>query len=184
MSIINKFVPILLLLIIACNGDTPEAPQAPETPPPPKPYENLRSIAIPEEDIMSRIELGLNTLQYEYDQSAPSMPDLGKMTVLVDEACNLTIRNEKNGDVYETKVNMHDLNIEQGGMRLIPDQQPGEFPGLRIKTINDIPVVSILKNGKEITYDNELVIYLANRKSIEKVTPAMVQTIRICQQEN
>lgn len=183
-----RFTSTLIILsfcvLFACNEKTGSGENK-ATPPPAQqsPYENLRSQAIPEEDIMSRIELGLNTLQVEYDNSVASMPDLGKVTVEVDESCNLNIKNEKDGVVYETKVNMKDLNTEQGGMRLIPDDEPGEFPGLRVKVINDEAKVSVLKDGVEMTKNNELVIYLATRKSIEKVTPAILQTLRICKEE-
>lgn len=174
------FIP---LLTIACNENNTTQNTPPTNQTPIEPIEKLRDTAIPEEDIIGRIDQGLATVQTEYDRSVGSMPDLGKVTIESDFDCVLTIRNEKDGTVYETKVDMNDLNTEQGGFRLIPDHAAGDFPGLRISTKNDAPKVVILKDGKEMTKDNQLVIYLADRPAIEKITPAILQTIRICQNE-
>ncbi|MDF1867543.1 MAG: hypothetical protein P1U70_22185 [Saprospiraceae bacterium] len=159
------------------NSSTPINTQA-QTP-----LDELKQRAIPEEDIMGRILQGLEAIQLEYDRSSTIMADLGKITVDADFDCILTIKNEKEGSIYETKVDMNDLDTQQGGFRLIPDQAPGDFPGLRISTKNDAATVRILKDGQEMTRDNQLVIYMADRTAIEKITPALLQTIRICQDE-
>ncbi|RMG85023.1 MAG: hypothetical protein D6714_06790 [Bacteroidetes bacterium] len=189
----KPILPIILICITtlaACTGGTekPATNAAPATAPastetPKTPLDELRERAIPEEDIMSRIEQGLAVIQGEFDRSAPKMPDLGKVTIDHDLDCNLIIRNEKDGNVYETRVNMNDLETGQGGFRLDPDFEPDDFPGLIVSTKNDAPKVHLFKNGKETTTDNELKIYLVDRPAIEKIAPALLQTIRICQDE-
>ncbi|MCB0640469.1 MAG: hypothetical protein KDC44_02480, partial [Phaeodactylibacter sp.] len=78
-----------------------------------------------------------------------------------------------------TKVNLKDLDPE--GFGLIPDFDADEFPGLRIRSINEAPVVEQYQEGKLVKKNNELVIYLATRESIERITPVMLQMLYLCQ---
>jgi hypothetical protein len=181
----NILALLVIAFLISCtnNQSNEESTSTVENTSPKTPMDELRAEAIPEEDVMGRILQGLEVIQLEYDRSAVGMADLGKVTIDADFDCILTIKNELDGVVYETKVNMNDLDTEQGGFRLIPDHAPGDFPGLRISTKSDAEAVQILKDGKEMTRDNQLLFYMIDRQAIEKITPAILQTIRICQNE-
>ena len=144
--------------------------------------EEMRTQVLAEDDYIGRMEKGLSTLRQYYQLSEEAMPDLGKITIDLTEKLDLTIINELNGDVIETKVNLLNLNTADGGFRLIPDKNLGDFPGLRVKTINDEPLVLVYKNGKLVNKNNELVIFLKDRESIEKITPAVLQTLRVAKE--
>ncbi len=144
--------------------------------------QKLKDVAIDKDDIFGRISSGIYTLDGEFDKSENLMPELGKVKVTIDENCLLVIRNERDGNTFETRVNLTDLDTKPGAVRLIADVEEGSFPGISFSTINQEAVVEIWKNGKVITKDNALEIHLATRENIEKIAPALLQTIRLCKE--
>lgn len=184
-----QLLPLVMfsMLFFACGNDNPPdgnyrpVPENSRNPVSADPMENLRAKAIPEDDIYARVSQSLVPLQEEYSKANGKVPGIGKVTVFVDEHMTLLIKNELNNDVYETKVNLKNLQSDGKGMRLVPDLSPGDFPGLRIFTIDNKPVVETYKNGKLISTDDFWEIFLPTRENIERITPVMVQTIRIAQ---
>lgn len=145
----------------------------------PASLEELKARALKEEDTYGRVKQSLVTLQNAYTQSEGKMPNRGKVTVFLDEHLTMLIKNEYKGDVFETKVNLKNLNPENGGMKLMPDLVEGEYPGLLIFTLEGKGKVEKYKNGKLISEDNQLEIYMPGRSSIEKITPALVQALNV-----
>ena len=174
------FIALLsALLLSACQDSSkPETPVIePETKTGKEILDDLKAQAIEEDDLLGRLNSGIKTVQEEFTKSEAAMPDLQNVQVTIDENCLLSIRNGN----QETRVDMHLLNAQTGGMSLIPDLNEGEFPGIRIETIDQEPVVEMYQNGKLVNKNNELVIHLATRKSIERIAPALVQTVQLCQ---
>lgn len=172
----------LALLLISCGGEANSAASA-QADTPTKPVKNRDSRvpmnAVDEDDIMGRMAFGIKTLQEEFDRSSANMRSLGKVTVSVDERANFVIKNEVNGEVKETRVNLRDLDTNQGAFRLIPDTQEGEAPGLLIQTIQNKQKVEHLVDGKVRQRNSEIQIFMMDRTAIERITPAILQTIRL-----
>lgn len=141
----------------------------------------LEAQSFEEDDIEGRIKNSISKAQAEFTKSEveEKMPGLKNVKLVVDADCNLTITNE-DGEGSMTKLNLADLDAKTG-FSLIADMAPGEFPGLRIKTIDEKAAVEIYQGGKLVNKDNELVIFLATRQHVERITPIMLQSIQICQ---
>lgn len=119
-------------------------------------------------------------LRREYARAIGILPGLKGVEVLVDQACLLTIREEKTDGVWERRVHLKSLDTSNNGFRLLPDQNPGEFPGVAIRTLGDRALVEILHDGQPQPPESQLVIYLHDRAAIEAVVPALLQSIRLC----
>jgi len=176
----------IVLLLVACGGEidsntTPKTSAQAE--PTPKSTEGrdkrIPKSAVDETDIMGRMAFGIKTLQEEYDRSSANMRSIGKVTVSVDERANFVIRNEVNGEVKETKVNLRDLDTGQGAFRLLPNEEEGDAPGLLIQTVGNKQKVEHLVDGKVRQRNSELQIFMMDRMAIERITPAILQTIRL-----
>jgi len=134
-----------------------------------------------EDDLMGRMAFGIRTLQEEFDRSSADMQMIGNVKVVIDEQANLLIQNEVNGSLKEMKVNLNDLETGQGGFQLLPDQEEGEYPGLLIHTKQNAQKVAYYVDGKLRQRSGELQLFMVDRSAIERITPAMLQTIRIAQ---
>jgi hypothetical protein len=181
------FAIALILIFAACKNEAPNsnldsnAQAVGQAAPGSSAYsvEDLKSQALKEEDTYGRVKQSLVTLQDAYTKSEGKMPNLGKVTVFLDDHLTMQIKNEYKGDVYETNVNLKNLNPENGGMKLIPDLAEGDYPGLLVFTLEGKGKVEQYKNGKLISEDNQLEIYMPDRASIERITPALVQAINV-----
>ncbi|GAB4241916.1 MAG: hypothetical protein Kow0027_00010 [Saprospiraceae bacterium] len=177
------------VFFFACGNDNPpdgnyaQVPENEQSSASADPMADIRAKAIPEDDIYRRVSQSLVPLQEEYRKASGKIPGIGKVTVFVDEHLTVLIKNEVKGDVFETKFNLKNLQSEGSGMRLVPDLSPGEFPGLRIFTIDNKPLVETYKNGELISTDDYFEIFLPARENIERITPVMVQTIKIAHGE-
>ena len=129
-----------------------------------------------EGDYFGMAKSALMTLQQEYNK-CEGKAGLGKVTVFLDQNFNLLIKNEVGGDVIETKVNLKDLNPENGGFKLLPDDAPGQFPGIQLIALNGDKDIEISKNGKVVSNEYHLDIRMAERKNIQTIAPAMVQAV-------
>ncbi len=142
--------------------------------------ENLKARALDEDDIFGRVNHSLGVLQKEFQVSNQANPDMGKMNVFVDEKFTLLMRNEVNGDVFDTKVNLKNLNPENGSLRLIPDVELDDLPGFAVSVIDGKEGVERTKNGEIIaSNERELKIFMATRENVEKVVPAFVQALNV-----
>lgn len=139
--------------------------------------DQLKAKAVDESDISGRLQATVTVLQEEYTRSEAVMKGLKKVKVEVNGDCVLSISNAANGEV--TRVSLKDLDRQ--GFSLIPDLNEGDFPGLRIQTIGLKEVVELYKGGDLALKKSELVIYLADRPAIERITPYMLQALNICQ---
>lgn len=140
--------------------------------------DRLESQAVEESDIGGRLLATVVVLQEEFSKSEKLMPGLKEVEVKIGADCILTISNRAFGK-ETTSVNLKDL--DPNGFSLIPDLNEGDFPGLRIQTKGGAPAVEVLKNGVLSSKKTELVLYLANRPAIERITPYMLQALNICQ---
>lgn len=172
------------LLLFQCqpNTDASESTTTDTTPADTKTgnelMKELRAQAVDESDIEARIQRSLEPIREAYAASEPTMDDLKDVKINIIDDCLLQIENNARGQQV-TQVAIADL--DPNGFGLIPDQKDGEFPGLRIRTIDQKPAVKELLNGKEVNRNNELVIKLANRAQIEKIAPVMLQILYLCQ---
>jgi len=141
--------------------------------------EQMAAAALEEGDLLGRIRQSFIPLQEEYRKANGKVTGVGEVSISVDENFNLLIENRVNGSVEHTKVNLKNLNNAQGGMMLIPDNAPGEFPGLKVFVKDGQPGVQILKDGKLVREDRHLEIHLADRPGIERITPAVLQALNI-----
>jgi len=142
--------------------------------------EHLKKNALPEDDYYARVENSLVTLQDEFRKAEGKVPGVGKVTVYVDKDYRLLLKNEIDGDVIESRVSLRHLNPNNGGMSLVPDLKPGEYPGVKLHVLSGREGVEITKNGVvESEDERELTIFLPDRKSVERITPAIAQALNI-----
>lgn len=140
--------------------------------------EQLSARAVDENDISGRLKPTATVLMEEFTRSEKTMPGLKNVQVTIDADCVLTISNEASGKEV-TRVNLQDL--DPAGFSLIPDLNEGDFPGLRIQTKENKDLVAFSKDGELVRKKPELVIYMADRQAIERITPYMLQALNICQ---
>jgi len=146
---------------------------------------DIKSQAIDENDRFGRVNHSLGILQKEFQISNNIDHWQGKMTVFVDENFTMLIRQEIDGKVFDSKVNLKNLNPENGGMRLIPNQGPDEHPGFSISVIDGKEGVERSEDGKVVAKDErELHIFMSSRENIEKVVPAFVQALNVVHGKN
>lgn len=160
------FLFISLIAFLACKSEpsNPQNDSDPDTGPAETPIEQLKSRAVEEGDIYGRLQPTATVLQEEYARSEKSIPNLKNVQVSIDADCLLTIVNQANGG--ETRrINLR--NLDPQGFSLIPDQNAGDFPGLRIR-------------AREGASESELIIYMADRPAIERITPYLLQAVNIC----
>lgn len=182
------FFVIFAIVFQACKDDTATNSAKPKEGSAVVQTESGRKVVLPskpvdETDILGRMEFGMRTLQEEFDRSSADMPTIGNVKVSIDEEANLTIKNEVDGVVRMTKVNLKDLETAQGGFQLMPDEQEGEYPGLLIHTKQNARKVAYYVDGKLRQRSGELQLYLVDRAAIERITPAMLQTVIIAQEK-
>lgn len=172
-------------LFFACQSDTKDSnvehveANAPNVPAGATPAEQLQASALEESDYLERIKQSFIPLQQEYRKATGKVPGIGDVNIFVDQNYTLIIDNKFKGSDYQTKVNLKNLNNAQGGMSLIPDNAPGEFPGLKVFVKDGKPGVEIWKDNALQRELRQLEIYLADRPGIERVTPAILQALNI-----
>ncbi|HHJ50488.1 MAG TPA: hypothetical protein ENJ88_06230 [Phaeodactylibacter sp.] len=140
--------------------------------------QSLREQAVAEDDKPGRIEQALKPIREEYAKSEKVLASLKDVKVEMGEDCILHIYNHARGR-EEVRVDALKLDVE-GGFSLIPDLNPGDLPGLRIRTIGGESAVEFYRDGKLTGTQDALEIYMAERSNIERITPALVQLLRVC----
>lgn len=182
---IQKFLLLLLMtsLLHACSNDSSgEAPAQTDTQTADTSnvsFEVLKENAVDESDHLGRVRATVQKIQAVYRETNGKMPERGEVTLSVDENFNLTIRNEVDGDVFKTVVNLKNLNGEAGGMMLLPDSKPGEYPGLRLLVTDGKPGVKVFKNDQLEKEERSLDIYMPERSHIETIAPAWASILNV-----
>jgi hypothetical protein len=139
----------------------------------------MKSSALQESDTLGRLRQSFIVLQEEFNKSKGIVPDVGDITVTVDEKHNLRIENKLDGHTYLTVVKVADLQRKNNGMLLLPDFAPRKHPGLKIKVKPGRPKVQIYKDGKLDKEMEYIEFSLKDRVSMEKVVPAIVQAMNV-----
>ncbi|MBK9014852.1 MAG: hypothetical protein IPM82_12665 [Saprospiraceae bacterium] len=176
---------LAVAMFFACNSDPKDSnfqqveANSPDVPANASPSEQLKAVALEESNYLERVRQSFVPLQEEYRKANGKVPGIGEVNIFVDENYTLLIENKFKGSTYQTKVNLKNLNNAQGGMMLIPDKEPGEFPGLKVFVKDGKTGVEIIKDGKLVREDKQLEIYLADRPGIERITPAILQALNI-----
>lgn len=187
----KKFIFLWVLFSVSMfsckNENTVQAVEnAPPTAPAPggnAAIEKIKAGALDESDYLGRVRNSFVPVQEELTNAEGKIPSIGKVSLFVDDHYMLLIKNEKGRDVFETKVDLRNLNPNDGGMMLVPDQHPGEFPGIKIFALDGKPGVQYLKNGKLEKEERFLEIYLPQRGNIERIAPALSQALMIAHQK-
>lgn len=177
-------LPLLIILVLqACGNDSPEqaatAADAEMADDSAASLENLKENAVDESDYLGRVRATAQKIQATYQETKGKMPDRGDVTLNIDDNFNLTIQNDLNGDIFKTEVNLKNLNGEEGGMMLLPDSKPGEYPGLRLLVADGKQGVKIYKNGKLEKEERYLDIYMPQRNHIEAIAPAWASILNV-----
>ena len=141
--------------------------------------EKIKAQALDEGDYVGRVSASLKPLQEELNNAKGKIKGIGDVTVKVDDQFNLLIENKEGGHVYQTAVNLKNLNPEQGGMMLIPDLTEAEDPGLKIFVLDGKKGVTLSKDGVVQKEERFLEFRLPERANIERLTPSMVQALYV-----
>ena len=181
----------VFLFLFSCKGDVESASTpnpADQSNPSPQPTsksieeENLaklRAKAIDESDTFGRVNHSLGSITKQFAISNKMKPADGKRSIFIDEKFTIIVRHEKGDDVMDLKVNLKNLNQQNGGMHLIPNVELDDLPGFAIAVIDGKPGVEVIKNGKKIGEERELKIFMADRNLIEQAVPAFLQALNI-----
>jgi hypothetical protein len=189
------YLLVFASILYACNdeptnqssntaSESPPTTSKPSVPASPEPattpsLESMRSSALQESDTLGRLRQSFIVLQEEFNKSKGIVPDVGDVTVTVDEKHNLRIENKLDGHTYLTVVKVADLQRKNNGILLLPDFAPRKHPGLKIKVKPGRPKVQIYKDGKLDKEMEYIEFSLKDRVSMEKVVPAIVQAMNV-----
>lgn len=143
--------------------------------------EDLRANAIKESDIAGQIKWSLGLLQEALRESSGQVNGLGEISVLLDENYQMAIKNKFDGDDFEKRVNLANLDADAKNIEIISDSHGHPNPGLRIKVLPGKPGVEIFKNGSKNKTEDFLEIILAERKMVHKVLSAVTNAIKAAQ---
>lgn len=176
----------VVLFLFACGSDVPSSKNAQavgekewKTTESGKPADELAANAVPDSDVLAKVKFALTPVQEEYKKAENVVPGVGKVTILVDANLSLIIKNEKDGKVTETVADLKSLDPETTHLGVIVDQNPGEFPGIRIPVLAGKTKVMTVVNGSVKSKDDHLEIILADRQSIQRIASAMMNAIQV-----
>ncbi len=178
---IQKFIFLgsFLFLLQACGNEPANTAETAAETQTQSGLEGLKANAVDEGNHLARVQATVKKVQKEYDDTRGQMPGRGRVTVSIDDNYNLIIQNDVEGDVLKTQVNLKNLNPDNGGMMLLPDNKPGDFPGIRLLVMEGKPGVSFLKNGELQKEERYLDIYMPKRTNIENLAPAMSSILNV-----
>lgn len=148
-----------------------------------KPSDDLRANAIPEGDIMARAKWSLGRVKEELKNSSVTVQNLGEINVLLDDNLTMVIQNVVNGEVYERRVNLANLNSDSKSMKIIADRGDNIHPGIQFSVLEGKAGVEHFKDGKLIKTERHLEFLLAERRQVQLVASAMFQAIKVSQGE-
>lgn len=90
----------------------------------------------------------------------------------------MVIRNKKDGDVYEKRVGLQNLDTDMSKIQIVVDNNENPHPGFRMPVLKDKPGVEIYKNGKRIETLPELEILVGERRQVQLVISALTQAVK------
>ena len=144
-----------------------------------KPSDDLKANAISEGDIAGQVKWSLGRVQEELRNSKGSVVGLGEVTVLVDDNFQMVIKNEFEGDVYEKRVGLSNLDIDVKKLQIVRDNGDDiPNPGFKIPVLEGKPGVEIYKNGSKQETVKELEILLGERRQVQLVVSALTQAVK------
>ncbi len=176
---------VVAVAVSACTDES-EPQSAQDTPAPAATQEEqaldpltaLRQQAVPEDDLPARVAGRIAVVAEEIYRDAANGSPLWKNPTVVVEDCVLTITNEADGQPERIVVPLAKLDV-RNGFRLIPDRGDNPYPGMAVATIDGEPVVEVTWNGRT-QRDNEFSIKLLTREQFERLVPALVHAVRLC----
>ena len=189
----KKITHLSLILFIAlftsCNSGNPELKNAEEIKDRSeqqkvtgdKPVETLRANAISEGDIEGQIKWSLGRLQEELRASVGKVKELGEVSVLLDDNLQMVIRNKFDGNVYEKRVGVANLNTDMSKLQIIVDNGNVLNPGFKMPVLDGKPGVEIFVNGEKKETVKELEIFLGERRQVQLVISALTQAAQTAQ---
>ncbi len=130
--------------------------------------DELRANSVSEGDVKAVAKRALQSLQEAYKRSSGKVPDVGDVTVMVDDNLNLLIENKSGLSTTTTQVNLASIDTDFKNIEIMPDKDGNKFPGFRIKTLSGKPKVAILKNGTKEKEMDYLEIYMSSRDDVHK----------------
>ena len=103
---------------------------------------------------------------------------MGDISVLVDDNYQMVIRNKNDGNVYEQRVSLANLDTNMKNMQIIVDRGDVPHPGFRMPVLKGKPGVEIYENGQKKETKQELEILLSERRQVQLVISALTQAVR------
>jgi len=147
-----------------------------------RPRDDFAANSVPVDDAVGRAKWSLGRVQEELTASAGQVKGLGKSTVLLDDNMLMVIKNEVDGDVYEKRVNLANLDADVKHMKFIVDNDPDRpNPGVQIPVLEGKAPVEIFKNGSKKDSKKYLEILLGERGQVQLVVSAMAHAIKVSQ---
>ncbi len=186
----DSFIAVGILIVAAlvgCTNDGPDAgaqeaatpaAQVEQQTQPADPLTALKQQALPEEDIPARVAGRIAIVADEIYRDAANGSPLWKNPQVTVEDCVLTITNEAEGQPSRIVVPLAKLNVRDG-FRLIPDREDNPYPGIAIQTVGEEPVVEVTWGGK-VQKNNEFSFKLQTREQFERLVPALVHAVHLC----
>lgn len=187
----TAFFALIICSLMACTSDKPADTTD-------NPNETPAAIASPtnkaediknnppgkdESDLAGRLQSSVDKLAVEYQAAAKVIPELDAPSFQIVDKTKLVFSYKENGVAYERHTDLNDLATNSDNLSVIgEDGSTIKFPSLVIRTRTGEALIKTYKNGQEVAKDNEFVVTLADRKSIEKVAPLMVQMINLAHQ--
>ncbi len=174
---------MLFVGFAGCTNDGSDATAKDSETPPTRveqqdPLTTLKQQAVPEEDIPARVAGRIAIVAEEIYRDAANGSPLWKNPQVTVEDCVLTITNEAEGQPSRIVVPLAQLDVREG-FRLIPDREDNPYPGIAIRTVDEEPVVEVTWGGK-VQKDNEFTFKLQTREQFERLVPALVHAVHIC----
>ncbi len=178
------FSSCLAITVAACQQDgnpanDPSAGGLPNEVPTLNGNQLAASQAMDETDYLGRSRRSLEKIQRLYDEAAGKMPGLGKVSTRIDDDFTFSLTNQLPDGTIRTVVNLKDINPADGSIFLLPDNEPGTFPGIRLSVLEGRPGVSTYKDGQLSAETRFLDLYMPTRSDIEQMAPVLVSILNI-----
>ena len=188
-----SFFPFLcLLLMLSCGPSNPDLENATvvkdrseqQIVTGDKPSDNLKANAIDDGDTAGKIRWSLGRIQEEMRNSIGAIAGLESVDVLLDDNFQMVLRTKENGDTYERRVGIANIDIDMKNIQIIRDGDEYPNPGFRMPILADKAGVEIYKNGSKTETKRELEIILGERRQVQLVVSALTHAVRSARGES
>lgn len=149
-----------------------------------KPSENLKANAIEEGDAAGKIRWSLGRVQEEMRNSIGTISGLESVDVLLDDNFQMVIRTKENGDSYEKRVGIANIDIDMKKIQILRDGDEYPNPGFRMPILEEKPGVEIYRNGVKSETKRELEIVLGERRQVQLVVSALTHAVKSARGES